>query len=49
MLEGMLAVIPAAGASLEGGGVRQRLEEAKALQQRVMLVLQSGLLSRFLQ
>jgi DNA-binding transcriptional regulator GbsR (MarR family) len=48
MLEGMLGALhdqqPA-----EQGGVRQRLEEAKALQQRVMLVLQSGLLSRFLQ
>jgi len=49
MLECMLAVIPAAGASVEAGGVRQRLQEAKALQENILLVLQSGLLPRFLQ
>jgi hypothetical protein len=51
MLECMLGVIldtSAAGASAKGGGVHQRLQEAKALQEKISLVLQSGLLSRFL-
>jgi DNA-binding transcriptional regulator GbsR (MarR family) len=48
MLEGMLGALhdqqPA-----EQGGVRQRLQRAKELQEKLSLVLQSGLLSRFLQ
>lgn len=52
MLEGMLSAIPdpqPADTFAEGGGVRQRLQEAKALQEKLSLVLQSGLLPRFLQ
>ena len=48
MLEGMLGALPDLQPAGRGG-VRQRLQEAKELQEKLSLVLQSGLLSRFLQ
>jgi DNA-binding transcriptional regulator GbsR (MarR family) len=52
MLEGMLGAVPdphSADPSAGSGDVRQRLQEVMALQEKLSLVLRSGLLPRFLQ
>lgn len=49
MLDCMLAVIPAAGAFVDGHVLRKRLEESKALQDNILRALQSSHLMRFLQ
>jgi len=50
MLEGMLGSMPdPPPADISAGRVRQRLQEVKALQEKLSLVLQSGFLPRFLQ
>ena len=53
MLDSLLGAVPAPQPggkdSAESGDVRHRLQEAKALQEKLSFVIQSGLLSRFLQ
>lgn len=50
MLESMLGATTAPQpADISAGSVRQRLQEVKALQEKLSLILQSGLLPRFLQ
>lgn len=53
MLDSLLGAVPAPQRrekdSAESGDVRHQLQEAKELQEKLLLVLQSGLLSRFLQ